>query len=218
MAPIGAARAARIGGGVVIPDSEIDNFEHEDMSIYTLANGDSLTADQTSPVLIDNASAKVDAPSSFLIAYNTPADGDLPNYPSDGDVFGGYINGGGVVPGICWATNSTGGYFAAISEVDDQLQLWRYDGGSDATNLVDQGVTIDADTWYWLQITWDSTATNRFVVEVFDVDQSTGVIADNPNASTSTDDQTYDNDGVGPATVGTANTGAYDYFAIRDSV
>ena len=212
---------SELPGGVA---SDIDDFEHEDMSIYTVENGDGsgLNADQNSPVLVNGVSAKYRSGSEFLIAYNTPTDGDLPNYPSDGDTFGIYVNDGStgndvsVNPGLCWAINSNGGYFAGISPNNGVIALYRYDGGGSASQLETSSVSQSIDTWYWLEIAWDSTASNRFSIRLKNVDQSTGEIDDNTIlAEATTSDTTYANDGVGLASTSSGTEGRFDLIGMR---
>ncbi|WP_254280649.1 twin-arginine translocation signal domain-containing protein [Haloarcula marina] len=191
----------------------IDDFEDGGLSEYEAdpnnsdvdMSGVNVTSSQPKN---GSLSLEIDAVEAEFISTS-----GLNAYPAAGDTFRVWIRTTGGVD----ETNFTYGvqshtdrYFVRLSEVNDRVALYRYENDS-STQLSesDSGFSLSPDTWYQIEIDWQTDGTHT--VTVYD-DTKTQV------TQTSATDTTWNSGGIGfDAYIYSSGTKVwYDYAVIGD--
>ncbi|UPW00816.1 hypothetical protein M0R88_01620 [Halorussus gelatinilyticus] len=133
----------------------VDDFEDGDISEYNFDRGSSSASVVSSPT--HSGSYALEYTAGNVEAISTSG---LNAYPSAGDTFSYRVRGSGGAAktnlsyGVQGHTNR---YFVRVNIADDSLALYRLEGGSSTELAADWSTpTLSQDTWYELEVQWES--------------------------------------------------------------
>jgi hypothetical protein len=186
------------------PCNVVDDFEDTDLSEYEFDRGKSGASLVTSPTYSGAYALEISGTNTEMISMN-----GLDHYPAAGDVFSTWVRGTNNADRInitYGVQNHLNRYFARVNPEQGHVALYRYEDGN-GTLLADKGVPLSQDTWYEVQIEWQTDGTHVFTL----FDESGGQVA-----QISATDSTWTAGGIGyDAYLGDGGTVYFDHTQIH---
>lgn len=150
-----------ISSGEVDGCLTIDDFEDFDLSEYQFDRGQSSASVVSSPTYSGSHALAISGTNTEMISME-----GLEFYPSAGDIFRTWVrgtNGADRINITYGVQNHTNRYFARVNPEQGHVALYRYEDGS-GTLLADKSVQLSQDTWYEVEIDWQTDGTHIFTL------------------------------------------------------
>jgi len=185
----------------------IDDFEDGNLSEYSFDRGSSGASLVSSPTYHGSTALEISETNTELISTS-----GLNTYPQAGDAFRYHVratDGADDVNLTYGVQDHTNRYLVRIDFADDNLQIWRHEGGTSYV-LAEQnsGFALDEDTWYEVGVEWAEDGTHT--VRLFDAQQRVQL------AQVTATDSTWTSGGIGyDAYLGTGGTVYFDYVTMN---
>lgn len=185
------------------PCNTVDDFEDGNLSEYEFDRGSSGASVVSSPTYSGSYALEISQTNTEMISMD-----GLEQYPAAGDVFSVWVRGTNNADRVnitYGVQNHLNRYFARVNPEQGHVALYRYEDGS-STLLADKGVGLAQDTWYEVEIEWQTDGTH-----VFTLFNESG----NQVSQISATDSTWDAGGIGyDAYLGDGGSAYFDHMQI----
>ncbi|PSQ46002.1 hypothetical protein BRD15_10370 [Halobacteriales archaeon SW_6_65_15] len=194
------------GREIVSANEVIDSFEDSDLSEYTFDQGSASVV--SSPTYGGSSVLEFDNVKTEMISTS-----GLNHYPDAGDVFSCWVRGTGGADDVNFTygvQDHENRYFVRVDFANNDLFLFRYEGGDFYQLAEDATASFSEDTWYNIEVDWRKTGTHIVTVYGCDGKQVTQITGT---------DSTWTSGGIGyDAYLADGGTAYFDYVAIHSSV
>lgn len=143
------------------PCNTVDDFEDTDLSEYEFDRGKSGASLVTSPTYSGAYALEISGTNTEMISMD-----GLEHYPAAGDVFSTWVRGTNNADRInitYGVQNHLNRYLARVNPEQGHVALYRYEDG-EGTLLADKSVSLSQDTWYEVNIDWQTDGTHVFTL------------------------------------------------------
>jgi hypothetical protein len=163
---VGATSLTTLGADRVralssVPCNIIDDFEDGELSEYDFDRGSSGASITSSLTRSGSNALEISETNTEMMSME-----GLDYYPSAGDSFSTWVRGtnGADRINITYGVQShRNRYFARVNIKQGHIALYRYEDG-DATKLADKGISLAEDTWYEVEINWQTDGTHALTL------------------------------------------------------
>ena len=142
----------------------VDNFEDNDLDEYRFDRGSSGASVVTSPTKTGSHALEIAGTSTEMISTSW-----LPHYPSAGSTISYWVRGTGGADDLNLSygvQDHTNRYFVRVDIANNDLFLFRYEGGNSYQLAEDATVSLSQDAWYEVEVEWARDGTHT--VTLFD--------------------------------------------------